>query len=140
MEFAVTEEDTQEKNAALNAWLRPLIEDATAKLGDMGLFDDPLMDVKPAWALPNRVLIGKVRAHGNPATFRWFICGEMPLDHVGDEVASSPRDAARHFSLKWQLDATRLDGAAADTLAQQAEVLYGLVEDDRLWESGPDAS
>lgn len=109
-------------------------------LGDMGLFDDPLIDVKPAWALPQQILIGKVRAHGNPATFRWFICGDMPLDHVGDEVAATPRDAARHFSLKWQLDATRLSGDEGQTLASQAEALYTLVEDDRLWASDPDES
>lgn len=129
----MTDEKTNTLDAELDAWLRPLIEDASGKLGEMGLFDDPLMDIKPAWALPQQVLIGKVRAHGNPARFRWFICGEMPLDHIGDEVATSPREAARHFSLKWQLDATRLGGDAADTLAQQAEALYALVEDDTLW-------
>lgn len=129
----MTEHDSGKRSADVDAWLRPLIEDATGKLGDMGLFDDPLMDVKPAWALPQRILIGKVRAHGNPANFRWFICGETPLDHIGDDVASTPRDAARHFSLKWQLDSTRLDGDAASDLAEQAEALYALVEDDRFW-------
>ncbi len=136
----MTEKDAQKSNDELDAWLRPLMEDATGKLGDMGLFDDPLLEVKPAWALPGQILIGKVRAHGNPANFRWFICGEMPLDHVGDEVAASPRDAARHFSLKWQLDATRHGGNAAETLAQQAEALYALVDDDRLWNTGRDES
>lgn len=136
----MTDEAANNAKDALDAWLRPLIEDASGKLGDMGLFDDPLIDVKPAWALPQQILIGKVRAHGNPATFRWFICGEMPLDHVGDEVASTPRDAARHFSLKWQLDATRLGGDEGETLAAQAEALYALVEDERLWTSDRDQS
>ena len=136
----MTDEAANNAKGALDAWLRPLIEDASGKLGDMGLFDDPLIDVKPAWALPQQILIGKVRAHGNPATFRWFICGEMPLDHIGDEVASTARDAARRVSLKWQLDATRLGGDEGETLAAQAEALYALVEDERLWASDRDQS
>ena len=125
----MTDEPANTSNDELDAWLRPLMEEATGNLG-----------VKPAWALPGQILIGKVRAHGNPANFRWFICGETPLDHVGDDVAASPRDAARHFSLKWQLDATRLGGEAAETLARQAEALYALVDDDRWWHSGKDES
>lgn len=116
-----------------NAWLRALIDDATATLGGLGLFDDPLMDIKPAWTLPHRILIGKVRAHGNAAGFRWFVCGELPLDHIGDDAAGTPREAARHFSMKWQLEATRQAGADAESLIRNAEALYAVVADDRLW-------
>ena len=134
----MTNDETKQQSGDVDAWLRLLIEDASGELGEMGLFDDPLLDVKPAWALPQRILIGKVRAHGNPEKFRWFICGETPLDHIGDDVAATPRDAARHFSLKWQLDAARLDGDAARDLAEQAEALYALVEDERFWSVDPD--
>jgi hypothetical protein len=54
---------------------------------------------------------------------------------VGSAVATPPRDAARHFSLKWQLDAARnIEPALAETLIAKAEALYELVEDESLWE------
>lgn len=124
---------SREPDDEVDAWLYSLINDATVALGKSGLFDDPLLDIKPAWILPKKILIGKVRAHGNPVGFRWFICGDTRLDHVGDDVAGTPREAARHFSLKWQLDASRLAGDQRHALTRQAELLYGLVADDRLW-------
>jgi len=64
-------------------------------------------------------------------------------------VATTPRDAARHFSLKWQLDAARYENPAerhrlgldpaedweanARALATKAEYLYKIVDDDQLW-------
>ena len=45
----------------------------------------------------------------------WLIAGGGgPTDILNSELANQPRDAARHFSLKWQLGAQQLlDGEVA---------------------------
>ena len=64
-------------------------------------------------------------------------------------MAVTPRDVARHFSYKWQMDADRLaemantDSQIANTSAniqaqsekiiQLAEALYSLTERDDVW-------
>ena len=81
----------------------------------------------------------------------WFISGELPSDHIDLALASSARDAARHFALKWQMQGARLeqqdqsdeesDSTAAPpdwanvgaNLARSAERLYAMVDDDTLW-------
>ena len=80
-----------------------------------------------------RLLVGKAREQNNPTTLRWFICGEVPLDHVGADAATTAREVIRHFALKWQIDASKLDGEAAKTVIDDAESLYALADDERFW-------
>lgn len=122
----------------LKAWVRKQLDDAVEGLINANVFDAALIEVKPAWVLPSRILIGKAREQGDPADFRWFICGEVRLDHIPADTAFTPREAMRHFSMKWQLDASNLADEASDTLAEDAEALYSLAEDDRFWSQHPD--
>ena len=62
-----------------------------------------------------------------------FICGEVPLDHISAEAATTPREVIRHFAMKWQLDSEALEGDSATTLIEHAESLYPLADDERLW-------
>jgi hypothetical protein len=135
--------------AELDAWVKEHLDTVVHKLMKRGNIDSIVVEAKPAWVLPFQILIGKIRAQGSSNEFQWFICGEAPTDYLQSSVASTPRDAARHFAMKWQLAAARYEQKAEqnqdavthesprnDPIAQlieQAEALYLVVEDDRLW-------
>lgn len=117
----------------LNAWISDSVNSAVKSLTSQGLFDGVVVEAKPAWVLPGQILIGKLRERDNKGLFYWFICGDLPTDSAPSSVASNAREAARHFSMKWQLDAERRsDGASV--LVQRAEALYGLTEEPALWD------
>jgi hypothetical protein len=131
----------------LNAWTKKQLDAAVRKLMNLGVIDSMIVEAKPAWVLPFQILIGKIRAHGQAKDFDWFICGELPTDFVGYEVASTPREAARHFAMKWQLEVARHKdlsgqespgpvrqlGETGSQLAETAEALYELADDESLW-------
>jgi len=134
----------------LKAWTKKQIDAAVRKLTGPGAIDSIIIEAKPAWVLPFQILIGKIRAHGQLTDFDWFICGEVPTDTLESTVAPTPREAARHFAMKWQLEAARhqdLTGQESrgtepesggedpgEQLAFKAEALYSLVDDARLWQ------
>ena len=131
----------------LNAWIKKQLDVAVRKLMNQGAVDSLIVEAKPAWVLPFQILIGKIRAHGHAKDFEWFICGEVPTDYLESTVASTPRESARHFAMKWQLAAARHQGQSEQEspdqqqgsgepdsqLAEQAEGLYALADDSRLW-------
>jgi len=133
----------------LRAWTGKELKAAIKTLTEQRIFGGFLVEAKPAWVLPFQILIGKVRERGQDKSFRWFICGAVPTDHADSRVASTPREAARYFALKWQRDAAFGTGVAERSpqptmssagnmpgvlsLAEQAEALYELVEDPRVW-------
>ncbi len=135
--------------AQLNAWTKKQLDAAVRNLMDMGAIDSLIVEAKPAWTLPFQILIGKIRAHGQTNDFVWFICGEVPTDYLESTVAPTAREAARYFAMKWQLQAARQQAQAVQApqvaalepghkdlggqLSEQAEALYELVEDTRLW-------
>ena len=118
------------------AWMKELVSLAVRGTGELDIFDEALIEAKPEWALPNRLLVGKVRKQMSPRAFLWFICGEVPLDYVPGENATTPREALRYFSMKWQLDAERAtEKDHADALVEHAEAVYALTEDERFWQN-----
>ena len=132
----------------LQAWVKQRLNVAVRELINNGVFESLLVEAKPAWVWPFEVLIGKVREHGSAKIFEWLICGEVPTDFVHSTVASTPRQAARYFAMKWQLEAARQQELAGQEstaqvaesrepgsqLADQAETLYALADDERLWQ------
>jgi hypothetical protein len=135
MPDSVPEPDTPTA-AEQQAWLRSRLDSAVQELVASRTFRSATIEVKPAWAAPGHYLVGKAREASDERSFRWFIRGEKGgLDHVPGETAATAREAARHFSLKWQLDATRLAEADAAALVERAEFLYALVDDERFWQS-----
>jgi SAM-dependent methyltransferase len=127
--IGLSEQEVQEKFAA---WTRRQIDASLGYVIDRSLFDSELLESKPAWSLPLQVLISQVREQGEEHRFVWTICGDVPADYLDSDVASTPRDAARHFAMKWQLDAAR-DPQNEATLATRAEFLFRAVNDDTLW-------
>jgi len=131
--------DLTSPNAAekLKTWVKKEVEKATHKLMDQRNYTSPTIESKPAWVLPYTLVIGKIREGGQNLEFEWFICGDANLSKVHSSIADSPREAARHFALQWQLEAARQGESGAD-LAKRAEALYELVEDAALWQGSSD--
>lgn len=120
--------------AAVAAWLRDQLDLAVKGINERTIFEDPLVEVKPAWTLPLRIVVGMVREQRDPRSFWWFVSGEVPLDYLPPGIAESPRDALRHFALKWQLDAERADDIEhANALIGNAEAIYAVAEESAFW-------
>lgn len=133
----MSEDSEYELNADLKAWIRKQLDKAVQTLNDRQVFDDLFVESKPAWVLPMQIMLGKARGQSNPKQFRWFVCGDVPLDHIDGAVAGTPREALRYFAMKWQIDADRIgagtNASLGATLVENAELLYDLTEDERFW-------
>jgi len=136
------------------AWIRQTLDTAVERITSLGLISGELVEARPVWSLPFRIMVGQLREKRDETNAYWIVAGAGPTDFIELSVATTPRDAARHFSLKWQLDAARYEDPAAkktqqmpqqdwDRLAAvlrtQAEALYALVENDALWQPPPAA-
>lgn len=126
------------------------LDRALFEIMDMGVIESPLLEARPVWIRPFEFVIGQVRDQGQDTVRFWIIGGNLPTDYVHHRVAETARDAARHFAMKWQLDAARLGDPASreqagrdpeydwDThsraLIKHAEHLYSITEDDSLWQ------
>jgi hypothetical protein len=121
-------------DVAIKAWIKKSMDDVVQELMDRGVLDSIVAEARPAWMLPFTLLIGQVREHGKTDGFDWFICGDGPTTVANAKVAATPREAARHFALQWQLESARKGGEGSE-LSLKAGALYELVEDPNLWES-----
>ncbi|MDH3990112.1 MAG: DUF4826 family protein [Gammaproteobacteria bacterium] len=137
------------RSEELAAWPKERLEEAVEEMMRLGVVTDALVEARPVWALPNKIMIGQVRDAGDPTIFKWVISGDVPTDYLDSAVAATPREAARHFAMKWHLESARYQDPSArktlgpeskqdwdDTgrqLAEKAEALFALVEDKNLW-------
>lgn len=119
---------SQEENIA---WGKDRLSAAVDELSDRGIVDTPFVEARIVWALPQQLLIAELRESSTSPSALWVIGGDVPADHLDVMLADTPRDAARHFGLKWQLAAARDD--ANDALIEKAELLLALVEADDAW-------
>jgi hypothetical protein len=127
-----------------------MLDDLVKKMIDIGAISGVAIDAAPIWGSENEILIAKIWDTANKSQFIWAITGELAVtDHIPGAMAVTPRDVARHFSYKWQMDADRLAEMAntnsqiANTSAniqaqskkiiQLAEALYSLTERDDAW-------
>jgi len=128
----MTEQNLTHQSKELDEWTKQRLDAAVRELTNQGRFNSMTVEAKTAWVLPFVLLIGRIREQGQSGGFEWFICGDAPMTLVHSSLAATPRDAARHFSLQWQLDSAHLGDAGQD-LVKKAEALYELVEDSSLW-------
>ena len=127
-----------------------MLDDLVKKMIKIGAISGVAVDAAPVWGAENQLLIAKILDTANKSQFIWAITGELAVtDHIPGTMAVNPRDVARHFSYKWQMDADRLaemaniDQQIANTSAnieaqskkiiQLAESLYSLTEQDEVW-------
>jgi hypothetical protein len=149
-EIAMVEEKAPEAADELKAWYKPLLDATVNRLIKAGVVTGAAVEAAPMWAEPNRVLIAKVWGTGQRGQFFWAITGEDYIsDHVPGSMANTPQEVARHFSLKWQMDAERLLAMAnkqgttektarhlqvhREKLIRQAEHLHDLSRLDEIW-------
>lgn len=118
----------------LKTWIKQRLDEAVHELMKRGVVESIVVEAKPAWVFPFQILIGKIRDRNHSSSFDWFICGDVPTDHLNSAAASTPRDVARHFALKWQLDAARQTEDPGSQLADKAEALYELADEPGLWQ------
>ena len=146
----MTESKTEKDNEALKKWFKPILDDVVKEMIARKAIVGAAVEASPAWAFPNQILIAKVWGMGQKNKFIWTISGEGVItDHIAGSMAATPKDAARHFALKWQMDADRLRqvgnskspvgntdthmGNYADKLIADAESLYDLTEREDIW-------
>jgi len=136
---------------ALKAWYKELLDAVVKEMIRGGVVAGAAVEATPVWAAPEQVLIAKVWPVSQKRNFIWAITGSGAItDHLAGSMATTPRDVAKHFSLKWQMDAERLLNLAksrtpdantranveayANKMIHSAETLYGLVSRDEIWD------
>jgi len=137
------------------AWIRENLDESVDELMRLGVVTATLVEARPIWSLPFEFVIGQVRDADDKSTFKWVISGAVPVDHIDSTIATTPREAARYFALKWQLDAARYRDSSiqesvspeqkqswdqlGEKLATQAETLFELVDTESLWQQSGDS-
>lgn len=117
---------------SLKSWIDALLAATVHELTDNQVVAGAVLEAKPVWYYPYRVLIGMIREQGEVSSFSWFISGDLPTAIADSSVASTPREAGRYFALRWHLNAARGSNRTAE-LAADAGHLYQLVNRDELW-------
>ena len=147
----MTESSTDANQEALESWYKPLLHHTVKEMVRIKAVTGVAVQAAPAWMLPHEILIAKVWGMNQESDFVWSISiDKFIADYVAGSVAPTPREAARHFSMKWQMDADRLLAmdenkapvakpdldvkAYSKQLIQHAETLYDLANRDEAWE------
>lgn len=150
MEKEMTESKKVKDNEALKAWFKPVLDDVVKEMIARKAVVGAAVEATPTWAVPGQILIAKVWGMGEKTRFVWTISGEGVItDYIAGNMAVTPKDAARHFALKWQMDADRLlalgtnnapvenskllMGNYARKLIEDAEALYDLTDREEIW-------
>ena len=118
---------------AVRAWAKEQVDKAVTDIMKSGEVRGRMIEGRPSWTMPGRFVIGQVRGDDHDGGFIWIIAGDFKTDRIGSNVAATPREVARHFALKWQLDADKA-GGADDALVRRAEELYAISELDEVWD------
>ena len=146
----MTKSEAELEREALRDWYKPLLDGVVQEMLKRKAVAGTAVEATPVWIFPNRILIAKVWGMGQKTRFIWTISGDGVItDYIAGNTAKTPKDAARHFVLKWQGDADRLFAVAkskgstvdaklqmnnyANKLIQDAEFLYDLTERDEVW-------
>lgn len=142
---------TEDGKREFARWILKQLHVQTKHLAVKKLVTDTRARAYASWALPGVLCIGRVVGVHDRKQAYWVISGDAPTDEVELKVAATPREAARHFAMKWQLMAARLGdrrpepaGGKQDAwsevggnLAGVAEKLYRLTLEDEHWTSPP---
>jgi len=141
-----TEQDVEK----FGDWLKEQMEVMSRHVYTSGLISTEATGLC-VWSVPHLVFLGKIWAKDDDSMKYWVLSGlDLPTDHIEEGLATTPREAVRHFSMKWQLQSAKVselgeegDGSATGTdwrkiagsLQSNAEALYTLVGRDELWDA-----
>ncbi len=118
-------------------WIKDQYQVATKYLATQGLVTDSVVVEESRYLVPI-MSIWKLKALDG--RYFWVICGDLPSDHNTFDVAPNAREAVRHFSFKWQMQAENLlktgdkeQEKFAQLLIGRAEGLYDMYQQEKLW-------
>ena len=128
----MTEEEQQQ-------WVKKQYQIATKYLAEKGIVTKSVIVEESRYIIP-LLAIWKLTSMDDKRY--WVLSGDLPSDHSTVGVAPNAREALRHFSLKWQMQAENLlrskneeQTIFANLLIKRAEDFYKLSNDDVLWQS-----
>ena len=136
---------------ALEAWYKSLLDQVVQEMIRLKAVTGVAVQAAPVWMVPHEILIAKVWSINNERDFVWSVSVDRLIaDYIAGSLAAIPREVARHFSLKWQMDADRLlsrehsklavekqDARMQDfsnKLIRHAETLYEMANRDDVWQ------
>jgi len=148
----MTDPKTDLEDEDIKAWYKGLLDDMVQEMIKIGAVSGAAVEASPVWSAPKQILMAKIWPASQKRNFIWAISGDGAItDHIAGPIATTPRKAATHFALKWQMDAERLLNLAqtkapdANTRAnveayvqkmiKNAETLYGFASRDEGWDS-----
>ncbi|MDO6446896.1 DUF4826 family protein [Colwellia sp. 1_MG-2023] len=118
-------------------WLKDKYQVATKFLADKGLVTVSVSDADSRYIIP---LFSVWKLNLIDKSSVWVIAGDLPTDYIETSAAKDAREAVRHFSYKWQMQADQLlqTGAKeqqefANILISRAENLYNIFIKDEIW-------
>ena len=117
-------------------WLKKTFNKGVHELNDIGIVAASIVEARPVWTFPYTLIIGKIRKKDSINDIYWMICGDCPSTAIEGSLAETPRDAAKHFGLQWQLQSINdntLNNTEKSDLSRKAESLLELTETDVLW-------
>ncbi|MCW8833024.1 MAG: DUF4826 family protein [Colwellia sp.] len=118
-------------------WVREQYQVATKYLATQGLVTDSVVVEESLYLVPY-FSVWKLKVLDG--SYFWVICGDLPSDHNVIDAAPNAREAVRHFSFKWQMQAENLLKTGdkeqedfAKLLIGRAEGLYDMYQKEELW-------
>lgn len=139
---------------AYRAWADQQMRAMAKHLATRELVTKDEVRVEARWNYPFRILLAQAWGAKSAHEKFWVIAGDVPVDHIEAGLVSDARSALKHFALRWQMQGARVKSAdrdlapdqqrsklrtnwseVGDTLAEKAEFIYALVEDERNWEA-----
>lgn len=121
------------------SWVRDQYLAATKYIADKGQVVTSVSEQESRYLVP---VMAVWKLNLLDKTSVWVITGDLPTDHIVLDDKEEARNVARHFSLKWQLQAENIlrneDKAQAEYanyLVGRAEGLYQIYKTDNLWQS-----
>ena len=139
---------TQKEQINPEEWIKEQHGTLLRYCSNKGLEISNVLDKKSA-VLPPFVAVWLAESKSNKKLY-WIISGDLPTDHIPSEIAKSPREALRHFSLNGQLKAENIVQALtsgtynpddherqkqfAELLVDRAHSIYDLFVDEKMWQ------
>lgn len=148
----MTEKTPGNDQKAIRQWYKEHLDGVVKEMLKKEVLTGVAIDANPVWAVPYKIMIAKLWNVNEKSRFIWTISGDSVItDYVAGSVATSPQQVARHFALKWQMDADRLSkiaegkspvensglhmGDYTSKLVERAELLYDLSSRDEIWKA-----
>lgn len=135
----MTQEQKQEMTAEQQQqWVKEQYQMATKYLAAQGLVTQSVVVEESIYLIP---ILSVWKLKVIDGSYYWVICGDLPSDHNPINAAPTAREAVRHFSLKWQMQAENLLKSGdkeqeefAKLLISRAEGLYDMYQRENVWD------